>query len=299
MFPAFVRFAVFSPVLLGLIAIAGSACAPLHARPEAGQAQRATSIGLAPTAESHRLALSRFSQKVQGLNSGFSGAAALDRALLDVAVLSPRALEAGVISEAAAAALGDARFVAAVRAEAARQKDLGRRLAADPSRIYAVAGADRAAARAASALRSRAGELQGAGGRLKRLSYDVQRASWSKGRASDPRGRLSRIKAAGGGVGSPDGRMQPPGAARDSVVTRGLALAALSVLGDERGSGTLLRGSGAGQCLRLARLNYHQCLSSSGAYYEDIYCLGVHALAETGACMTPRSSGPSKRRALL
>ena len=144
MFPAFVRFAVFSPVLLGLIAIAGSACAPLHARPEAGQAQRATSIGLAPTAESHRLALSRFSQKVQGLNSGFSGAAALDRALLDVAVLSPRALEAGVISEAAAAALGDARFVAAVRAEASEICAASRRDLEAPRRESAFSTSSKA-----------------------------------------------------------------------------------------------------------------------------------------------------------
>jgi len=37
--------------------------------------------------------------------------------------------------------------------------------------------------------------------------------------------------------------------------------------------------------VRMAKLNYHQCLASAGPYYEDVYCLGRHALQETGQCV--------------
>jgi hypothetical protein len=38
-------------------------------------------------------------------------------------------------------------------------------------------------------------------------------------------------------------------------------------------------------CLRIAKLNYHQCLASAGPQYEDIYCLGQHAMIDPGQCV--------------
>jgi hypothetical protein len=41
----------------------------------------------------------------------------------------------------------------------------------------------------------------------------------------------------------------------------------------------------AASCLRLAKLNLYQCLAAAGPEYEDIFCLGQHAMAETGQCV--------------
>jgi hypothetical protein len=68
-------------------------------------------------------------------------------------------------------------------------------------------------------------------------------------------------------------------------VQRGVALAALSVLGDRDRGGALSTEPKSAMCLRLAKLNFHQCLASAGPYYEDIYCLGQHAMIDPGRCV--------------
>ena len=75
-----------------------------------------------------------------------------------------------------------------------------------------------------------------------------------------------------------------PGASGPAV-TRGVALAALSVLGEEGRGRTLMRDAGAGSCLHMAKLNLYQCLASAGPRYEDIYCLGQHAMIDPGQCV--------------
>ena len=47
----------------------------------------------------------------------------------------------------------------------------------------------------------------------------------------------------------------------------------------------------AGMCVRMAKLNFHQCLASAGPYYEDLYCLGRHAMLETSSCVSQAASG--------
>ena len=48
----------------------------------------------------------------------------------------------------------------------------------------------------------------------------------------------------------------------------------------------------AGQCLRLAKLNLYQCLASAGPHYEDIYCLGQHAMIDPGQCVVDATKAP-------
>jgi hypothetical protein len=45
-------------------------------------------------------------------------------------------------------------------------------------------------------------------------------------------------------------------------------------------------------CLRMAKLNLYQCLASAGPHYEDIYCLGQHAMMETAQCVTEAVKPP-------
>jgi hypothetical protein len=73
-------------------------------------------------------------------------------------------------------------------------------------------------------------------------------------------------------------------------VNRGLAIAALAVLGaagDENATQvSALMDDGIGQtCLNLAKMNHYQCLAVAKPHYEDVFCLGQHALMETGRCL--------------
>jgi hypothetical protein len=74
------------------------------------------------------------------------------------------------------------------------------------------------------------------------------------------------------------------------VVARGLALAALAVLGqadEEHGEQIvpLLADAQTTECVKMARLNLYQCLSVAGPQYEDVFCLGQHAMMDTGQCV--------------
>ena len=70
-----------------------------------------------------------------------------------------------------------------------------------------------------------------------------------------------------------------------------MAAAALSILGDEKSAVRMLAEPRAGMCVRMAKLNFHQCLASAGPYYEDLYCLGRHAMLETSSCVSQAASG--------
>ena len=47
----------------------------------------------------------------------------------------------------------------------------------------------------------------------------------------------------------------------------------------------LLAENNSGQCLSLAKLNLYQCLSVARPNYEDVFCLGKHAVGDTGQCV--------------
>ncbi len=85
------------------------------------------------------------------------------------------------------------------------------------------------------------------------------------------------------GSGSPD-------------VVRGLALAAMAILG-QTGDGkeaqyeALMRDSSSADCLKMAKLNLNQCLAVAGPQYEDVYCSGRHAVADTGKCVSDAAAG--------
>jgi hypothetical protein len=79
-------------------------------------------------------------------------------------------------------------------------------------------------------------------------------------------------------------------------VARGVALAALSVLGDERQAHSLMSEPHTTSCLHMAKLNLYQCLASAGPHYEDIYCLGQHAMIDPGQCVVEATRGPGPRQ---
>src|SRR5690606_30976130 len=82
------------------------------------------------------------------------------------------------------------------------------------------------------------------------------------------------------------------------VVVRSLAVAALATLGygaEEHLSqaNAILADPSASSCLTMSKLNLYQCLSVAKPHYEDVFCLGQHALMDTGRCLV-KSAGAAQ-----
>ena len=293
------------------IALAGCASTPEPRRasaarpgasPPASQLAISSDRGLAAQAS----AFESFMRHARGIDADFSGPAEVSQALQTGASHEPKELEAGMIAYAALAALQEPRFVAAVRADRDRG-ELARRLAADPQAALAIPGGEAAGARASGALYAQGSALNIEGEKVKHAAYSVQHQAWAKTPVSDPAGRLSRVKhisAEGYRPSREDpARLQSAlsdsarrGGAPSPVVARGVALAALSVLGEDGKARSLMSEPRSGSCLRLAKLNLYQCLASAGPHYEDIYCLGQHAMIDPGHCVIEATHAPATRR---
>jgi hypothetical protein len=249
-----------------------------------------------------------FMRRARAIDPGFSSASEVSEALQVAAAHEPNQLEAGMVAYAALAALQEPAFVAAVRRHG-RDEALARRLATDPVAALRLPGGEAAAGRASAALLRQGEGLAASGRRVKQAAYTVQHQAWSKTRVADPRGRLARVKRLSAASYRPepgdaaqlrtavsqDARRGGSGAG--PLVARGVALAALGLLGEENRGRALMSEARTGSCLRLAKLNLYQCLASAGPQYEDIYCLGQHAMIDPGQCVAEAARAPATRRA--
>jgi hypothetical protein len=258
--------------------------------------------------ETEAMAFESYMRHARGIDPGFSSASDVSQALQAGASHEPIQLEAGMVAYAAMAALQEPSFVAGVR-RAGKGGDLAGRLAADPSAALGLPGGAAAAGRASAALLRQGQGLADNGQRVKRAAYTVQHQAWSKTSVADPGGRLARVKRLSAAAYRPEpgdaARLreavaedaQRGGASSSPVVARGVALAALSVLGEEGRGRALMSGEPrSASCLRLAKLNLYQCLASARPQYEDIFCLGQHAMIDPGQCVADAARTPAPRR---
>jgi hypothetical protein len=256
--------------------------------------------------EAEAMAFESFMRHASAIDPGFSSAREVSAALQVGASHEPGELEAGMVAYAAMAALQEPGFVAGVRREA-HGGELARRLASSPSAALGLPGGEAAAARAGAALSRQADGLGDAGERVKRAAYSVQRQGWSKSKVSDPGGRLARVKRLSATNYRPEAgdaarlreAVADPGrrdGAPTPMVARGVALAALSVLGETGRASALMSEPRTASCLHMAKLNLYQCLASAGPQYEDIYCLGQHAMIDPGQCVAEAAHGGAPRR---
>jgi hypothetical protein len=234
-------------------------------------------------------------------------------------------LSRGAVAYAAVVALQEPGFVASVRTYAvdpAGRKSLAQKLAADPYYATALPGAQAAAGLIIASLNAEGARVRGAGELVKQSAYDVQHQAWSKASVIDPAGRLAHAKAVSAApmaadaadleqmkaavTGSDDKAVERRVAAQGAasappftpVVSRGLAVAALAALGEggddnDTAVEALLDDSSEGFCLNMSKLNLYQCLAVAKPWYEDIFCLGQHALIDTGQCIS-KAAGQSK-----
>jgi hypothetical protein len=251
------------------------------------------------------------------IDAGFSDGGAVASGLKTASAYEPAQLEEGLVAYGAIVALQDPRFVAGVD-HAAGQGDaraaFADQLVQDPFSITQVDGAEEAARRIEAAIGAKARALQAAGAQVTAAAYSVQHQAWSKAAVGDPESRLADVKARSQARAAPSdddsqamlialssadpsvmsGADAAPGVT--PIEARALALAAESVLGrahsaDRDRLTPLFSEVDSAECLRIAKLNLYQCMAVAGPQYEDIYCMGQHALTDTAACVAGAAHG--------
>ena len=275
-----------------------------------------TSVALSHRVVESASAYLAYIDKASALNPAFADGVGVAKELKVGAAYEPKQFEEGAIAYAAIEALQEPAFVDGVRRASGGDPDRAAQIAADlqrnPGSAITFSGADAAAGRASAALRRQGDRLMGAGTRMKQAAYDVQHSAWSKGDIVEPEARLAAAKSLSATRVSPQkdetdkllkvvlaeqGGAYAVGEGVSPAVSRGLALAALAVLGQAGEDKTatvasLMAEEKDGECLKMAKLNLFQCLAVAGPHYEDIFCLGQHAMMETAQCMI-KSSGVS------
>ena len=247
-------------------------------------------------------------RRVTAIDPAFSGAAAVQHAVKASAAYHAGQLREGMIAYAALIALRNPDFVDGVRA--IQNPNFADDLAVHPEAVMQVRGAGSAAADAAGVLQAQGAAMMAEGKAITRAAYDIQAQAWSKSPVADPQAVLAGAKESSGElraattpskekllaslVGTPQGA--PAGAAPAPDVVRGVALAAMAILG-RTGDGAdaryeaLLRDASSEDCLKMAKLNLAQCLAVAGAIDVLIVRAGRHAVADTGKCIADASAG--------
>ena len=258
-----------------------------------------------------------YMRRASAIKANFDSGGAVARAVALGSVYEPTQLEQGAIAYAALVALQDPLFVQAVQdagTDPQAREAFAARLADQPESVLAAGAARRAATRVSAVLAHMGAELVVAGAAVKQASYDLQSQDWSKGAIVSGDERLARIKAQStvpvslvaadqahliGSLAvfrSAEGRAPVEAETATAVVTRGMALAALAVLGkagDDQAQrvDALLNDPLDAQCLKMAKLNEYQCLAVAGPHYENLFCLGNHAMMDTGKCIATAAGG--------
>jgi hypothetical protein len=283
--------------------------APLAAGAEGGW--ELGSLAVTPTVAAGSAAVfHRYMSDVSNLNGQFRNAAGVADAVKRAAAYDPQQLQQGMVVYAAFAALQEQTFIESIKAMEAQygRDQVLMLLSRDPSGIINLPGAPQAGALAEAALKEQGEAVLASGKSVKQASYDLQRQPWSKTAIANAPRRLAEAKALARSVQPSDAdaaqlikavsRPQAQGQGWDArvspVVANSLALAGRIVLGetlDTPQSLALTRDERSGSCLRMAKLNFHQCLSVAGPNYEDVYCVGQHALLDTGTCVVKAAVG--------
>jgi hypothetical protein len=264
-----------------------------------------------------------YMHRASAIKAAFTSGAGVAHAVALGSVYEPKQLEQGAIAYAALVALQDPMFVQVVReagADPVSREAFATRLVDQPESVLAAGAARREATRVSGVLGRMGVSLVSAGAAVKQASYDLQRQDWSKGAIASPDEHLARIKAESsvpislvaadqahliGSLAALRSADQSSAEAETATaaVTRGMALAALAVLGragDDQAQriDSLLDEPLSAQCLKMAKLNEYQCLAVAGPHYEDLFCLGNHAMMDTGKCIVGAAGGASQATAL-
>jgi hypothetical protein len=282
------------------------------------------SVALSPKLVELASAYSYYMARATAITPDFADGEGVARSLREGAAYEPNQLAQGAIVYAAVSALQDKTFVDGVRQYAKdreTRQQVAYELMKDPRYVLGLPGVDSAAGLVVASLGGRAQALYNEGKAVKQAAYDIQRQPWSKQDVAGRDARLAGAKAISaapmsgdaaetarlgqaatgapvlGLTGAPVSRPYTP------TVIRGLAIAALAALGEAGDAQVdtilgLAQEPNIGGCMRASKLNLYQCLAVARPNYEDVFCLGQHAMMDTGRCLI-RASGlpePSEPR---
>jgi hypothetical protein len=275
-------------------------------------------VSLSPKVVEQASAYRAYIARAGTISPAFSGGGDVAQGLKTGEAYEPQALLRGQIAYGALAALQEPEFVAGARkfvADPEQRRQVAYEIMKDPAYAVSLAGSAKAAGRVMGALQDDGKKLVDLGVSVKQAAYDVQRQGWSKGEVAGRDARLTLAKqlsstpglgevgetarlqsavAGGGQLGAaPPSEAAPP---YTPVVVRSLAIAALAALGyaDDASLGQvmpMLAEPTAANCLNMSKLNLYQCLAVAKPHYEDVFCLGVHALTDTGRCLMKDAGG--------
>jgi hypothetical protein len=251
-------------------------------------------------------------ERQNNLSPAFVDGPSVARALKDVTATSASALIRDAVAYGAVAALEDQDWVTEVRKAGNSPENrrlMVQYLMADPRYALSFRGSDHAAGLAQQAIGGPALKLFDQGKAVRQASYDIQHQDWSKAEVADRPGRLAMVEQQGKGplpdaadhvaalqAASTGGaplpvRSDPLAPPYPPIVAESLQLAAIAALGEagddmyDRLAALAGDDRGAEPCLHEAKLNLYQCLAVAKPHYEDVYCMGQHAMSDAAACL--------------
>ncbi|HEX7758962.1 MAG TPA: hypothetical protein VF459_05645 [Caulobacteraceae bacterium] len=264
-------------------------------------------------------AFASYMDQAGGVRADFHDADSVHQRLKTGVSYEPAQFEEGMIAYGALVALQDGAFIDAVARVGntpEERESLAAALEADPTQALRFDSAGDAAREVESALMDRAGPVSSAGKAVKQAAYDIQHQAWSKDRVVNLQGRLREVKslsstrypgADGDGARLSQAMLQlpqpgPGGGSVSPVVSRSLALAAVAVLGEAKPDDLprlqpLLSEYYSADCINMAKLNLYQCMAVAEPNYENVFCLGQHALIDTGQCVSEAVTASPNRYA--
>jgi hypothetical protein len=304
------------------LAIALAACSspapPAAPPPPAPVAVVIPPVSLSPRVVEQASAYRAYMAHAAAISPAFSGGGDVAQGLKTGEAYEPQSLLRGQIAYGALAALQAPEFVAGVRkyvADPEQRRQVAYEVMKDPAYAVSFAGSAKAAGLVMGALQDDGKKLVDLGASVKQAAYDVQHQGWSKaevaGRdarltlakelSSTPNlgevaetARLQSVVSGGGQMSVAPTEAAPP---YTPVVVHSLAVAALAALGyaDDASLGQvmpMLAEPTAANCLNMSKLNLYQCLAVAKPHYEDVFCLGQHALTDTGRCLMKDAGAP-------
>jgi hypothetical protein len=258
-----------------------------------------------------------YMRQAASISPAFADAGAVGQSLRAAAAYEPGQLRSGMVAYGAIAALTDQAFVADVRRAGATPEGryaIVAKIFANPKAALEFADAGRAAGMAKQAMSSDGMRLYNQGAAVKLAAYSIQHQPWSLQMVPDldTRGdaikRLSNTQRSSpgretqtldlmvAGEPPPDGALDPASPPYSALVVRAVALAALASIGQADNEaaprlGWLTDDYYVDHCLAEAKLSLFECLAVARPNYEDVFCLGQHAMKDTGGCVVIGSGG--------
>jgi hypothetical protein len=280
-------------------------------------------VSLSPRLIEQAAAYHRYMSRAEAIAPSFSDGGAVAESLNVSVAYEPSQLVRGAIAYGAVAALQEPTFVAGVRTfakDAATRRQVAYELIKDPAYAVGLPGSAAAAGLVIAAVGAEGQKLYDEGRSVKQAAYDIQRDAWSKAEVTSREARLERAKslsaAAMAGDVAETARLQqatvgatPLGVAAQPAsppytpsVIRSLAVAALAALGEAGDANleTLLAMTAEpniSSCMTMSKLNLYQCLAVARPHYEDVFCLGQHAMMDTGRCVIRAAGLPEPSEA--